>query len=195
MRSRNRNRNRFGRNNYENRVHTDRNLYESNARTYYGSDDRDADIYNESDYRDRAGSAWERGEYEGPRGGRDTWRYTRDDRNIFERAGDKIRNTWDRMTNNDDRDFESEYDRDRLEREYGHGSRRGFGYGRYSAEDYGDYRSGADDDFEYAEDLRNRAYDDTRYGRDSGYSDVWRGERNQPQIRRRTAGKRRMFSW
>lgn len=188
-RNSNRNRGRFGRDHYENRVRSDRNLYDTNARNYYGNDDYDADVYSDNSYRNRAGSVWEGGDYGSPRGGRQGWRYSRDDRNVFERAGDKIRNTWDRMTNNDERDFESEYDRDRLEREYGEGTRRGYGYSRYSAEDYGDYRSGADDDFAYDSDLRNRGYDDTRYGERGGYSDVWRGERNRPMIRRRSRSR------
>lgn len=188
-----RNPNRFGRRNYEDRVYSDRNLYETNARTYRG-EDYDPEIYSSDDNRRRRATEWQGGGY-GRTQGRQGWRYTRDDRNVFERVGDRIRNTWDRMTNNDERDYASERDRDRLEREYGHGSRGGFGYSRYSSEDYGGYRSGADDDMEYAEDLRNRGYDDTRYGED--YSDVWRGERNTPQIRRRSTRRHREreFSW
>jgi hypothetical protein len=115
---------------------------------------------------------------------RESIRLRRQNRNYRNRTGNRMQDAWDRFSNHEQQTYSSEHERDRLEREYGEGSRFGFGYSRYPKLDYGDYSSGPDDDFEYYEDLRHRAYDDTRYGREGGYSDVWRGERNQEWIRR-----------
>lgn len=185
-RSSNRRRGNYGREEYREGIYSNRDdLYRTNAR-----EDRGYNYYDETGVDNNYREADEE-ELRDRRSFRSRTLRVRAGKNTAERNADRIHNAWDRFSNHEDQQYAWEYDNDRLAREYGEGSRVGYGYSRYPAEEYGDYRSGPYTDAEYYEDVRHRAYDDTRYGLESGYSDVWRGERNQDWIRRPQGRSRR----
>lgn len=185
MRTRsNRRRGNYGREDYRMGIYSNRDdIYRTNA-----TEDEGRDQYDDYDEIERLRER--RSFNDEQRLHRGRLRHTRPVKNADERSGDRIHNAWDRFSDHDDRLYAFEYDNARLEREYGEGTRSGFGYSRYSPEEYGDYLSGPVDDMEYYEDVRHRAYDDTRYGEDGGYSDVYRGERNLEWIRHPRSGRR-----
>jgi hypothetical protein len=188
MRNRsNRRRGNYGREEYRQGIFSNRDdLYRTNARDYEGRDYYDEALVRDDEQLHKRRSSYER---DGLRRGR--MRHTRAGKNTADRSADRIHDAWDRFSNHPDQRYEWEYDNARLAREYGEGTKDGFGYSRYPAEEYGDYRMGPIDDFEYYEDVRHRAYDDTRYGEEGGYSDVWRGERNLDWIRHPRSARRR----
>jgi hypothetical protein len=185
MRTRNINRDRsYGR--QDRQINNNRNYgnryYDNYERSYGGHDN----FYENENYGiGRDGSQYSDDAYRRNDRNFDT-AHNYDDRNVFERAGDRIRNTWDRLTDDNDRDYDAQYrDFDYEDRYSRDNDRRHENEGR-------NYRMGRlDHNRDYNQNYNSvgRGYDDFSEGRisDRNYYESGRGRRefNLDERRRR----------